>query len=145
MAISSLLQFGQKDADDKWQLSKQYNVVDCHLHFMRHYNHFRPDTDARCEKVEVVVEAPGKDDLTLVGWYVNNEVYDGRILFDLPSKTSESSMQKLVVFMGARCFSLEEEYHINIQRKRYYRLSIVAENITVNDTSFKNLYASDEA
>ena len=145
MAISSLLQFGEKNAEDKWQISKQYNVADCHLHFMRHYNHFRPDTDARCEKVEVVVEAPGKDDLTLVGWYVNNEVYDGRILFDLPSKTSESSMQKLVVFMGARCFSLEEEYHINIQRKRYYRLSIVAENITVNDTSFKNLYASDEA
>ena len=145
MAISSLLQFGEKNAEDKWQISKQYNVADCHLHFMRHYNHFRPDTDARCEKVEVVVEAPGKDDLTLVGWYVNNEVFDGRILFDLPSKTSESSMQKLVVFMGARCFSLEEEYHINIQRKRYYRLSIVAENITVNDTSFKNLYASDEA
>lgn len=145
MAISSLLQFGEKNAEDKWQISKQYNVADCHLHFMRHYNHFRPDTDARCEKVEVVVEAPGKDDLTLVGWYVNNEVYDGRILFDLPSKTSESSMQKLVVFMGARCFSLEEEYHINTRRRRYYRLLIVAENITVNDTSFKNLYASDEA
>ena len=60
MAISSKLQFGQKDVQDKWQLSKEYNVVDCHLHFMRHYNHFRPDTDARCEKVEVVVEAPGK-------------------------------------------------------------------------------------
>ena len=84
MAISSLLQFGQKDADDKWQLSKQYNVVDCHLHFMRHYNHFRPDTDARCEKVEVVVEAPGKDDLTLVGWYVNNEVAKIRRVFGCP-------------------------------------------------------------
>ena len=54
MAFSSKLQFGDKNSDHV------YNVADCHLHFMRHYNHFRPDTDARCEKVEVVVEAPGK-------------------------------------------------------------------------------------
>ena len=90
MAFLSHLQFGDNSTGI---YSRVYTLVDCHLHFMRHYNHFRPDTDARCEKVEVVVEAPGKDDLTLVGWYVNNEVYDGRILFDLPSKTSESSMQ----------------------------------------------------
>ena len=146
MAISSKIQFGVKDTTNgKWQVSNEYNVVDCHLHFMRHYNHFRPDTDARCEKVEMVVEAPGKNDLTLVDWYINNEAFDGRIIFDLPSKTSESSMEKLVVFMGARCYSFEEQYHINIQRRRYYRLSIVAEEITVNDIAFKNLYASDQA
>jgi hypothetical protein len=112
---------------------------------MRHYNHFRPDTDARCEKVEVVVEAPGKDDLNLQEWYLNNEAQNGRVIFDLQSKTSSDTLQKLVEFEGARCYSFEEEYHINIQRRRYYRLSIVAEKITINDTAFKNLYASDEA
>ena len=142
MAFLSHLQFGDNSTGI---YSRVYTLVDCHLHFMRHYNHFRPDTDARCEKVEVVVEAPGKDDLNLQEWYLNNETQSGRVIFDLQSKTSSDTLQKLVEFEGARCYSFEEEYHINIQRKRYYRLSIVAENITVNDTSFKNLYASDEA
>ena len=143
MAILSHLQFGDNSAEP-FKATNDYNVVDCHLHFMRHYNHFRPDTDARCEKVEVVVEAPGKDDLNLQEWYLNNEAQNGRVVFDLQSKTSSDTTQKLVEFEGARCYSFEEEYHINIQRRRYYRLSIVAEKITVNEIAFKNLYASDE-
>ena len=142
MAFLSHIQFGDNSTGN---YSRGYAVVDCHLHFMRHYNHFRPDTDARCEKVEVVVEAPGKDDLNLQEWYLNNEAQNGRIVFDLQSKTSSDTTQKLVEFEGARCYSFEEEYHINIQRRRYYRLSIVAEKITVNEIAFKNLYASDEA
>ena len=142
MAFLSHLQFGDNSTGI---YSRVYTLVDCHLHFMRHYNHFRPDTDARCEKVEVVVEAPGKDDLNLQEWYLNNEAQNGRVIFDLQSKTSSDTLQKLVEFEGARCYSFEEEDHINIQRRRYYRLSIVAEKITINDTAFKNLYASDEA
>ena len=135
------LQFGDNMAG---LYSKEYLVMDCHLHFTRHHNHFRPDTDARCEKVEVVVEAPGKDDLNLQEWYLNNEAQNGRVVFDLQSKKSSDTTQKLVEFEGAHCYSFEEEYHINIQRRRYYRLSIVAEKITINEIAFKNLYASDE-
>ncbi|MBQ5407621.1 MAG: hypothetical protein IIU12_04155 [Prevotella sp.] len=136
MAFSSKLQFGDKNSDHV------YNVADCHLHFMRHYNHFRPDTDARCEKVEVVVEAPGKNDLRLQEWFINNEPQNGRVIFDIPSKTAETSSEKTVEFEGAYCYSLEEVYHINIQRRRFFRLAIVADKITVNQTEFKNLYAS---
>jgi hypothetical protein len=136
MAFSSKLQFGDKNSDHV------YNVADCHLHFMRHYNHFRPDTDARCEKVEVVVEAPGKNDLRLQEWFINNEPQNGRVIFDIPSKTAEASSEKTVEFEGAYCYSLEEVYHINIQRRRFFRLAIVADKITVNQTEFKNLYAS---
>ena len=136
MAFSSKLQFGDKNSDHV------YNVADCHLHFMRHYNHFRPDTDARCEKVEVVVEAPGKNDLRLQEWFFNNEPQNGRVIFDIPSKTAETSSEKTVEFEGAYCYSLEEVYHINIQRRRFFRLAIVADKITVNQTEFKNLYAS---
>ena len=136
MAFSSKLQFGDKNSDHV------YNVADCHLHFMRHYNHFRPDTDARCEKVEVVVEAPGKNDLRLQEWFVNNEPQNGRVIFYIPSKTAEASSEKTVEFEGAYCYSLEEVYHINIQRRRFFRLAIVADKITVNQTEFKNLYAS---
>lgn len=136
MAFSSKLQFGDKNSDHV------YNVADCHLHFMRHYNHFRPDTDARCEKVEVVVEAPGKNDLRLQEWFINNEPQNGRVIFDIPSKTAETSSEKTVEFEGAYCYSLEEVYHINIQRRRFFRLAIVADKITVNQTEFNNLYAS---
>jgi hypothetical protein len=136
MAFSSKLQFGDKNSDHV------YNVADCHLHFMRHYNHFRPDTDARCEKVEVVVEAPGKSDLRLQEWFINNEPQNGRVIFDIPSKTAEASSEKTVEFEGAYCYSLEEVYHINIQRRRFFRLAIVADKITVNQTEFNNLYAS---
>jgi hypothetical protein len=136
MAFSSKLQFGDKNSDHV------YNVADCHLHFMRHYNHFRPDTDARCEKVEVVVEAPGKNDLRLQEWFINNEPQNGRVIFDIPSKTAEASSEKTVEFEGAYCYSLEEVYHINIQRRRFFRLAIVADKITVNQTEFNNLYAS---
>ena len=131
MAFSSKLQFGDKNSDHV------YNVADCHLHFMRHYNHFRPDTDARCEKVEVVVEAPGKNDLRLQEWFINNEPQNGRVIFDIPSKTAEASSEKTVEFEGAYCYSLEEVYHINIQRRRFFRLAIVADKITVNQTEFK--------
>ena len=136
MAFSSKLQFGDKNSDHV------YNVADCHLHFMRHYNHVRPDTDARCEKVEVVVEAPGKNDLRLQEWFINNEPQNGRVIFDIPSKTAEASSEKTVEFEGAYCYSLEEVYHINIQRRRFFRLAIVADKITINQTEFKNLYAS---
>jgi hypothetical protein len=136
MAFSSKLQFGDKNSDHV------YNVADCHLHFMRHYNHFRPDTDARCEKVEVVVEAPGKNDLRLQEWFINNEPQNGRVIFDIPSKTAEASSEKTIEFEGAYCYSLEEVYHINIQRRRFFRLAIVADKITVNQTEFNNLYAS---
>ena len=136
MAFSSKLQFGDKNSDHV------YNVADCHLHFMRHYNHFRPDTDARCEKVEVVVEASGKSDLRLQEWFINNEPQNGRVIFDIPSKTAEASSEKTVEFEGAYCYSLEEVYHINIQRRRFFRLAIVADKITVNQTEFKNLYAN---
>lgn len=136
MAFSSKLQFGDKNSDHV------YNVADCHLHFMRHYNHFRPDTDARCEKVEVVVEAPGKNDLRLQEWFINNEPQNGRVIFDIPSKTAETSSEKTIEFEGAYCYSLEEVYHINIQRRRFFRLAIVADKITVNQTEFNNLYAS---
>ena len=136
MAFSSKLQFGDKNSDHV------YNVADCHLHFMRHYNHFRPDTDARCEKVEVVVEAPGKNDLRLQEWFINNEPQNGRVIFDIPSKTAEASSEKTIEFEGAYCYSLEEVYHINIQRRRFFMLAIVADKITVNQTEFKNLYAS---
>jgi hypothetical protein len=138
MALMARLQFGDNSAG---LYSKEYLVMDCHLHFSRHHNHFRPDTDARCEKVEVVVVAPGREDLNLYEWYINNGTMNGRIVFDLQSLTS-GSVEKIIRFEEAYCYSLEEEYHIDAQKRRCLRLSLVAEELVINDTTFNNLYAN---
>ena len=137
MALMARLQFGDNMAG---LYSKEYLVMDCHLHFSRHHNHFRPDTDARCEQVELVVVAPGREDLNLYEWYINNDTMSGRIVYDLQSVTSAAE-EKVIQFEDAYCCSIEEEYQIDVQKRRCLRLSVMAESLVINDTSFENLYA----
>ena len=134
MALLARLQFGDNTAG---HYSKEYLVMDCHLHFSRHHDHFRPDTDARCEQVELVVVAPGREDLNLYEWYINNGAMNGRIVFDLQSATNDAD--KVIQFEDAYCYAIEEEYHIDAQKRRCLRLSIMAETLVVNDTTFKNV------
>ena len=136
MALMARLQFGDNSVG---LYSKEYLVMDCHLHFSRHHNHFRPDTDARCEKVEVVVVAPGREDLNLYEWYIQNGTQSGRLVFDLQSLTS-SAVEKVIQFEDAHCYAIEEEYHIDAQKRRCLRLSLMAENLVINDTTFHNLF-----
>lgn len=136
MALMARLQFGDNSAG---LYSKEYLVMDCHLHFSRHHNHFRPDADARCEKVEVVVVAPGREDLNLYEWYIQNGTQSGRLVFDLQSLTS-SAVEKVILFEDAYCYAIEEEYHIDAQKRRCIRLSFMAENLIINDTTFHNLF-----
>ena len=137
MALMARLQFGDNMAG---LYSKEYPVMDCHLHFSRHHNHFRPDTDARCEQVELVVVAPGREDLNLYEWYINNDTMSGRIVYDLQSLTSAAE-EKVIQFEDAYCCSIEEEYQIDAQKRRCLRLSLMAECLVINDMSFDNLYA----
>ena len=138
MALTARLQFGDNIAG---LYSKEYLIADCHLHFMRHHNHFKPDTDARCETMELVVVAPGMEDLNLYEWYINNDTLSGRVVIDLQTMSENDSVMKLVEFEDANCYSIQEEYHIDSQRRRCLRLSLAAEKITVNEVEFKNLYA----
>lgn len=137
MALTARLQFGDNTAG---LYSREYLLEDCHLHFNRRHNHFKPDTDARCEKLELVVVAPGKEDLNLYEWYINNDALSGRVIIDLQTMSESESVTKLVEFEDAQCYSIQEEYHIDSQRRRSLRLSIVAETITVNDIQFNYLY-----
>ena len=140
MALIARLQFGDNRAN---LYSKEYLVMDCHLHFTRHHNHFRPDTDARCEKVEVVVVAPGREDLNLYEWYIQKGSQSGRLVFDLQSITGGDTEIKFLEFEDAYCYSIAEEYQIDAQKRRCIKLSFVAENILINDTEFKNLYSNN--
>lgn len=141
MALMARLQFGDNSVG---LYSKEYLVMDCHMHFTRHYNHFRPDTDARCETVEVVVVAPGKEDLTLYEWYIENGTMSGRIVFDLQSITGGDTETKFLEFEDAYCYSMAEEYRIDAQKRRCIKLSIMAETLTINDTEFRNLYSNNQ-
>ena len=77
MALIARLQFGNNDSK---VYSSEYLVADCHCHFSRHHNQFRPDADARCERVEIVVVAPGKENLNLYDWYISGDPISGRVL-----------------------------------------------------------------
>ena len=70
MALTARLQFGDNDAK---VYPEQYLVEDCHCHFTRQYNHFHPETDPRCERVELTVVAPGRENLSLYEWYISGE------------------------------------------------------------------------
>lgn len=139
MALLARLQFGDNMTG---HYSKEYLVMDCHLHFSRHHNHFRPDTDARCEQVELVVVAPGKEDLNLYEWYIQNGTMSGRIVFDLQTVTHDNNVEKVILFEDAYCYAIEEEYHIDVQKRRCLRLSLMADHVEINDTAFENLYAN---
>ena len=136
MALTARLQFGDNDSKN---YSAEYFVADCHCHFMRHHNHFHPDADARCERVEVIVVAPGKENLNLFDWYISGNPLSGRLLFDLSSMHGgEFTSAKELLFEDAYCFSLAEDYHVDTSNRRCLKLSFMAEKMIVNDVEYNS-------
>ncbi len=137
MALTARLQFGDNEAKN---YSAEYFVADCHCHFTRHHNHFHPDADAQCERVELIVVAPGKDNLNLYDWYISGTPLSGRLLFDMTILNSGiPEFSEAMYFEDAYCFSMAEEYHIDASCRRCLKLSFVAESVEVNGVLFKNL------
>ncbi len=137
MALTARLQFGDNDSKN---YSAEYFVADCHCHFMRHHNHFHPDADAQCERVELIVVAPGKDNLNLYDWYISGNPLSGRLVFDLSDiRGGDFLSSKELLFEDAYCFLLAEDYHIDSSHRRYLKMSFVAETIIVNGVEYKNL------
>ncbi|MBR5326705.1 MAG: hypothetical protein IKU49_09485, partial [Prevotella sp.] len=120
MALTAVLEFGDNSIK---RYSKQYLVSDCRLLFVRPFNGFSPEGAARCERVEVTVVAPGKDDLGLIEWFSTQGVQNGRLVISLANelKDNESDSQ-ILYFEEAKCFSLSEYYDINVSRRRLLKL-----------------------
>ena len=70
--------------------SKQYLVSDCRFLFARPFNGFTPEGRTRCERVEVTVIAPGKDDHGLIEWFSAQSVQNGRIVISLSNEGKDS-------------------------------------------------------
>ncbi len=135
MPVSASLQFGDNNVG---RYSVNYLITDCRFHFTRHHNYMIPDAAATCESIEISVVVPGKADLNLIEWYIDQSSLSGRIVFDINSPvTADQDNNMEVRFENAQCFSLSEDYQINNHSRRLMRLSFTAEEVVINDISFK--------
>jgi hypothetical protein len=134
MALTAVLEFGDNNIK---RYSKQYLMSDCRFVFDRPYNEFRPEGAARCERLEVVVVAPGKTDLSLFEWFYSQGVQNGRIVISLAvEKKFDENDTQTIYFEDAKCFSLSEIYDIDSSRRRLLKIAIGAEKMTIDDTTF---------
>lgn len=134
MALTAVLEFGDNDIR---RYSKQFMVADCRFVFDRPYNDFCPEGHTRCERMELFVVAPGKEDLTLFEWFANQSVLDGRVVISLGASNDSSIDSQEIVFEEAVCFALSETYDINSSMRRLLKLSILANKICIDDVCFE--------
>lgn len=94
MKVQAKLEIGNNHAK---MFSKNYNVVNLFCHYSRQANSTRPDTDARCECIDITLVAPTMDDLSLYSWNISGESLCGRVKFDLTGdKDSDNNRQMLI-------------------------------------------------
>ena len=134
MALTAVLEFGDNNIR---RYSKKFMVADCRFVFDRSYNDFCPEGDTRCERMELFVVAPGKEDLTLFEWFADQSVLDGRITISLGATNDNSLDSQEIVFEEAVCFALCEMYDIDSSMRRLLKLSILAKKICIDDVCFE--------
>ena len=134
MALTAVLEFGDNSIK---RYSKQFLVADCRFVFDRPYNDFCPEGHTRCERMELFVVAPGKEDLTLFEWFANQSVLDGRVVISLGAANDSSLDSQEIVFEEAVCFALSEMYDIESSKRRLLKLSILANKICIDDVCFE--------
>ena len=134
MALIAVLEFGDNSIR---RYTKQYLLSDCRFVFDRPYNAFSPERPAHCERIEVVVIAPGKSDLGLFQWFSEQENREGRIAISLISDVAQNETEPQVVyFENARCLSLSEMYDIDNSSRRLIKLAIISDKIEIEDVEF---------
>lgn len=134
MALTAVLEFGDNNIR---RYAKQFMVADCRFVFDRSYNDFCPEGDTRCERMELFVVAPGKEDLMLFEWFANQSVLDGRVVISLGAANDSSLDSQEIVFEEAVCFALSEMYDIESSKRRLLKLSILANKICIDDVCFE--------
>ena len=77
--------------------------------------------------MDMTVVVPGREDLNLYEWYVNQGGISGRILID---------DEKQILFEDGVCFSIKEEYHIDDNRRRSVRLLVAVRSLEVEGIQF---------
>ena len=134
MALIASLQIG--DNRNK-HYPKEYLVNQVRCHFVRPHNRYFADGEPRCERLELTVVAPGKEDLTLVDWYIHQTPLSGRVVVSLSNEAKLGvSDSKEILFEDGLCFRLAESYDIDSGRSTI-TLSIVTDTIIIDNVEFK--------
>ena len=137
MALTAVLEFGDNNIK---RYSKQYLVSDFRLLYARPYNEFSPEGTARCERVELTVVAPGREDLSLFDWFSTQSVQSGRLFISLSNDGKlDTEDAQILYFEEAKCFSLSEVYDIDRSRRRQLKLAIGADKIEIDDVTFNRI------
>jgi hypothetical protein len=134
MALTAVLEIGDNTTKLYY---KQYMLTDLRLVFNRSYK-VVPTGIARCERMELTVVAPGKDDLFMFDWFLRSTSISGRIVITLndEDKGSDSNSQ-VIFFEDAYCFSMSEKYDIDNSRRRLLKMAMVSEKIDIKEVTFK--------
>ena len=124
MSLLKKLQIGNNEIG---RYTENYLLMDYQCHTCRHHNEHRPDADKYCERIDLTVVAPGRENIHLYDWFISQAPESGRILM------------KEVQFEDATVYALEEEFHFNKDRVRKLKLSIVAEEVKINGVVFNRI------
>ena len=136
MALTAVLEFGDNTIQ---RYSKRYLVADCKLFFNRPYNAFCPQGVARCERIELAVVAPGKEDLGMFEWFTKQSLQDGRLVITMSGGAQDTPDTQTLYFYDAKCFSLSEYYDINSSNRRLIKLAVGAEIIQIEDVTIERI------
>ena len=116
----------------------EYSVIDCHCHFTRNYDYAEPVSNARCERVDLLIDNVGAGNLSFYKWFVNKETKSGSVIF-YQDKGQESKIKE-ITFETASCFSLTEEFKNSGESTvRTIKLSFMADKITINNVDFQKI------
>ncbi|MBR1389157.1 MAG: hypothetical protein IJ618_06860 [Prevotella sp.] len=136
MALLKKLQIGNNEIG---KYTKDYLLTDYQCHTCRHHNEQMPNADKYCERIDLTIVAPGREDVRLYQWFIAQAPESGRILIELPPNANQDGEKKEVQFENAIVYSLEEEFHFNIDRVRKLKLSIVAEQVKISGVKFNRI------
>lgn len=138
MALSASIEFGEFSTNNVFKSTHSYPILQCRCHFGRSHNGVFPESMAHCDRIEITLKAPQKEDLTLYEWFINNTSFNGRIIFDLgnPSINSDTHT-KTILFTDAICFSLKESYRID--KLRHLTMEFCAKTVDANSFVFNHL------
>ena len=137
MSLLKKLQIGDNSAG---RYTKEYLLSDYKCHMYRGHNEYRPDTEKRCDMIELSIIAPGREDILMYEWFVRKLNLSGRITIELPPSINQMhGATKEILFEEARCFSFEEDYHIGKSQRRILKLQLVAEKVNIEGVIFNRL------
>lgn len=115
-----------------------YRVVQCEVKVSRHHNSYTPDDNPRCDQLILSVIAPGKNDLMLFEWYIDQTSLSGKVVVDLTNQSAKYDITtRTFKFEDAKCFSMDETYDISDTNRHQLKLGIMVKKLEIDETEFQ--------